>query len=144
MQDGQTMAQTRVHRREPRPLWCAGAHAWSQSDWRDLARRQGVRRSLGRRNSRLRSRRRSALERAVNGRISMPRPPASGRQRPFAASGSSRWPNVIADSLTRLRAPPPPNVKFGGRADSRPRTWATSGIGVHRHSPAKSERQQPV
>ena len=67
-----------------------------------------------------------------------------GRQRPFAASGSSRWPNIVPDSLTRLRAPPPPNVKFGGRADSRPRTWATSGIGVHRHLPAKSERQQPV
>ena len=35
-----------------------------------------------------------------------------GRQRPFAASGSSRWPDLVAELLTRQRAPPPPNVKF--------------------------------
>ena len=72
------------------------------------------------------------------------RVPDSGRQRPFAASGSSRWPNIVPDSLTRLRALPPSNVKFGGTADSRPRDWPTSGMGARRHSPAKSERQQPV
>ena len=67
-----------------------------------------------------------------------------GRQRPFAASGSSRWPDLDADSLTCLRAPPPPNVKSRGTADSRQRSWPTSGIGTRRHSPAKSERQQTV
>ena len=67
-----------------------------------------------------------------------------GRERPFAASGSSRWPNIVPDSLSRLRALPPSNVKFGGTADSRPRDWPTSGMGARRHSPAKSERQQPV
>jgi hypothetical protein len=35
-----------------------------------------------------------------------------GRQRSFAASGSSRWPGLVAELVTRQRAPPPPNVKF--------------------------------
>jgi len=65
------------------------------------------------------------------------------RQRPFAASGSSRWLGLVSASLTRLCFQPP-NVKFRGTADSRPRHWSTSGIGVRRHSPAKSERQQTV
>ena len=46
-----------------------------------------------------------------------------GRQRPFAASGSSRWLGLVAESLTCLCVPPP-NVKFRGTADSRPRTGA--------------------
>jgi hypothetical protein len=36
-----------------------------------------------------------------------------GRQRPFAASGSSRWPDLVTESLTRQCVPPPPSVKFG-------------------------------
>ena len=39
---------------------------------------------------------------------------AVGRQRPFVASESSQWPNSVPESLTRLRALPPSNVKFGG------------------------------
>ena len=41
-----------------------------------------------------------------------PRKSTLGRQRTFAASGSSRWPDLVAELLTRQRAPPPPNVKF--------------------------------
>ena len=67
-----------------------------------------------------------------------------GRQRPIAASGSSRWPDLVAESVTHLRVPPSPNVKFRSTADGRPRSWPTSGIGARRHSPVKSERQQPV
>ncbi len=67
-----------------------------------------------------------------------------GRQRPISASGSSRWPDLVADSVTHLRVPPSPNVKFRGAADSRHRNWPTSGIGARRHSPAKSERRQTV
>ena len=67
-----------------------------------------------------------------------------GRQRPFGASGSSRWPDLVAESVTHLRVPPSPNVKFRGTADSRPRNWPRSGIGTRRHSPAESERLQPV
>jgi hypothetical protein len=67
-----------------------------------------------------------------------------GRQRPFAASGSSRWPGLVAESLTHACVPPPPNVKFRGTADSRPRGWPTSGIGSRRHSPATFDRPLPV
>lgn len=67
-----------------------------------------------------------------------------GRQRPLAVGGSSRWHRLVAESLTRPRAPPPPNVKFRGTADIRPRNFPTSGIGARRRSPAESERQQPV
>jgi len=51
---------------------------------------------------------------------------------------------IVAETLTRLCGPPPPNVKFRGIADSRQRSWPTSGIGARRHSPANSERQHPV
>lgn len=51
---------------------------------------------------------RAALGRPVRG----PRMSVQGRQRPVAASGSSRWPVLVVESLTRLRAPSPPNVKF--------------------------------
>lgn len=63
---------------------------------------------------------------------------ANGRR-----SGSSRWLGLVAAPLTRLCFQPP-NVKFQGTADSRQGNRPTSGIGVRRHSPAKSERQQPV
>jgi len=46
--------------------------------------------------------------------------------------------------VTRRQVLPPPNVKFRGTADSRPRNWRRSGIGACWQSPAKSERQQPV
>ena len=46
--------------------------------------------------------------------------------------------------MTCPAALPPPNGKFRGTPDSRPRDWPTSGIGARRHSLAKSERQQPV
>ncbi len=61
-----------------------------------------------------------------------------GRQRPFSASGSCRWLGLVAASLTRLCFQPP-NVKFRGTADGCQRNWPTSGIGVRRHSQAKSE-----
>ena len=69
---------------------------------------------------------------------------AMGRQRPFAAGGSSRWLDLVAESPTRLRAPPTPNVKFRDTADSRTKNWPAPGIGDRRHSSAKSERQHPV
>ena len=67
----------------------------------------------------------------------------SGRQRPVAASGSSRWLGLVAASLARPCFLSP-NVKFRGTADSRQRNWPTSGIGARRHSPANSERLQTV
>ena len=65
-----------------------------------------------------------------------------GRQRPVRAKGSSRWPDLVAEPLTCLCAPTPPNVKFRGTADSCQRSWPTPGIGACRHSPTKSERPQ--
>ena len=62
-----------------------------------------------------------------------------GRENQFAASGSSRWPDVVAKVVTRRRVLPSPNVKFRGAADSRPRNWPRSGIGARRHSPATSK-----
>ena len=67
---------------------------------------------------------------------------ATGRQRPVRAKGSSRWPDLVAEPLTCLCAPNPPNVKFRGTADSCQRSWPTPGIGACRHSPTKSERPQ--
>jgi hypothetical protein len=55
-----------------------------------------------------------------------------------------RWPGLVAESLTHACVPPPPNVKFRGTADSRPRGWPTSGIGSRRHSPATFDRPLPV
>ena len=67
-----------------------------------------------------------------------------GSKPQFAVSGNSRWRNNVVDLLASLCTPPPPNVKFGGTADSRSKNWPTSGIGDHRHSPAKSDRQHSV
>ena len=53
------------------------------------------------------------------------------------------WQGLVAASLTRLCFQPP-NVKFRGTADSRPKNCPTSGIGACRHSSAKSDRQHPV
>jgi hypothetical protein len=53
--------------------------------------------------------------------VSSLRPAAGlGRQRPFAGSGSSRWPGLVAESLNRLRAPPPPKVRFRGYSGQPP------------------------
>ena len=68
-------------------------------------------------------RRRADANVGFDASISSGPPAAEGRQRPFAASGSSRWLGLVAESLTCLCVPPP-NVKFRGTADSRPRTGA--------------------
>jgi hypothetical protein len=73
-----------------------------------------------------------------------PQMSAQGRKRTVAASGSSHWPVLVIESLTCLRAPPSPNVKFRGTADSRLRSRPRSGIAARRHSPAQSHRPQTV
>jgi hypothetical protein len=47
------------------------------------------------------------------------RPTLEGREDQFAASGSSRWLNIVVDLLASLRILPPSNVKFRGTTDSR-------------------------
>ena len=67
-----------------------------------------------------------------------------GRKSQFAASGSSRWPNIVAKRLTCSSAPPPPKGTFRGTADNRPTGRPKSGIDARCHSPASHDGQHPV
>lgn len=69
---------------------------------------------------------------------------AEGRKDLYAASGSGHWSDIAAACLTPLRALPSAKGRFQGTPDNRPEGRSMSGIGVRRHSPAKSERLQTV